>query len=137
MKSSLTLSALAVATALAAAYPAYSADPAATAANRRVIDFGGPVDWAAQDSYWQQQYPSRPYYSTERTYENYQPAYRYGSDIYRKNPGVNYDQLDQAQLRRDWENARGSSTLNWEDANQAARDAYTHLYEHRNQSGTN
>lgn len=131
MKTNITLSLLAIGTAFAATAPAFAVDNNVSAINRRVIDSGGPVDWASQDTYWQKTYPSRPYYTTQRTYENYQPAYRYGGDIYSKNPGVSYDKLDQAQLRRDWDNARGTSTLTWEDANPATRDAYTRLYEHR------
>lgn len=135
MKSSLTLSVLALTTALATTAPAYAADNNVSAGStRRVIDSGGPVDWASQDNYWRKTYPSRPYYSTSRTYNTYEPAYRYGADIYAKNPGVSYDMLDQAQLRRDWEQSRGTSKLSWDDANSATRDAYNRLYENRNKT---
>lgn len=130
MKHLPALSVLALGAALALQTPAYALD-------RRVIDSGGPVDWASQDSYWQQNYPSRPYHTTTKTYEIYQPAYRYGADIYSKNPGVTYDKLDQAQLRRDWQDARGTSQLSWEDANPATRDAYMRLYDAHNAAGTN
>lgn len=122
MKHRSTLSLLALGAALTFHVPAYAVDG-------RVIDSGGPVDWAAQDSYWQQTYPTRPYHTTAKTYDTYQPAYRYGADIYGKNPGVTYDELDQAQLRRDWNDARGASKLSWEDANPATRDAYMRLYD--------
>ena len=128
MKHVPTLSLLALGAALIFQNPAYAAD-------RRVIDSGGPVDWAAQDTYWQKTYPTRPYHTAAKTYETYQPAYRYGADIYAKNPGVTYDKLDQAQLRRDWNDARGTSKLSWEEANPATRDAYMRLYEAHHATG--
>lgn len=85
--------------------------------------------WEAQTAYWREKYPSRPYYNSTRGYEVYEPAYRYGVELYNLNRGRNYGALKQAQLRNGWAQARGDSVLSWNEAQMATRDAYNRLYE--------
>lgn len=90
------------------------------------------TSWKAQNTYWQNQYPSSTYYSSSRNYSTYEPAYRYGVDLYNRNPNTAYDQLNQSELDKGWTSARGNSNLNWNDAQMATRDAYNRMYQNRN-----
>jgi len=38
------------------------------------------VDWGTHDSYWRDNYGARPYTQSDRAYEYYQPAYKYGHE---------------------------------------------------------
>jgi hypothetical protein len=84
------------------------------------------VDPAAEDTYWRDNYSTRPYVTTGSTYDDYGPAYRYGVDAYSRYPERSFDDLD-ADLSRDWSGARGSSRLEWEHAKHASRDAWQRL----------
>ncbi|MDP3229921.1 MAG: hypothetical protein Q8N13_18385 [Acidovorax sp.] len=81
------------------------------------------VDPVAEDSYWRDNYASRPYATAGAHYDNYQPAYRFGMDSYSKYPGRSFDDVE-PELSRDWGAARGPSSLEWENARHASRDAW-------------
>jgi len=83
------------------------------------------VDPVAEDTYWRDNYSSRPY-ASGGSYDEFGPAYRYGVDSYSKYQGRSFDDVD-ADLSRDWGSTRGSSTLDWERARPAARDAWQRL----------
>ena len=91
----------------------------------------GDINWSTQDTYWRSNYTSRPYSNSNRNYTAYQPAYRYGVELYIKNPGKRFEDIDQSQLPAGWDKARGNSNLNWEDAQLATRDAYDRMYNNR------
>lgn len=81
------------------------------------------VDPAAEDLYWRDNYASRPYIASGTVYDDYAPAYRYGTDAYSRYPGRAFDEVE-ADLGRDWRTARGKSSLEWEHAKHATRDAW-------------
>lgn len=83
------------------------------------------ADPVAEDTYWRDNYASRPY-ASGASYDEFGPAYRYGVDSYAKYQGRSFDDVD-ADLSRDWGSTRGSSTLDWERARPAARDAWQRL----------
>jgi hypothetical protein len=98
----------------------------------------GSSGWDAQNSYWRENYRNRPYYNSSRDYNSMQPAYRYGVDMYVRNNGRSFDELDQSELQSGWKQARGNSNLSWEDAKAATRDAYNRMGQSGNGSaGTN
>lgn len=80
-------------------------------------------DPAVEDAYWRDNYSSRPYVSSGQTYDDYAPAYRYGAESYSRYPDRSYDEVE-PELGRDWGNARGKSSLEWEHAKHATRDAW-------------
>ena len=84
------------------------------------------VDHTAEDSYWRDNYTSRPYVQTDRTYDDYAPAYRHGAQAYEKYPDRHFDEVE-PDLQRDWGTARGKSSLEWDHARHASRDAWTRL----------
>lgn len=81
------------------------------------------VDPAAEDTYWRENYTSRPYTQPGATYDDYQPAYRYGLDSYSRYPNRSFEDVE-PELSRDWGTARGRSSLEWENAKHASRDAW-------------
>ena len=84
---------------------------------------GKALNPAAEDTYWRENYTSRPYVASGSTYDDYGPAYRYGVDAYQKYPNRDFDDLD-VDLSRDWNTARGTSSLEWDRAKHASRDAW-------------
>ena len=83
------------------------------------------ADPVEEDTYWRDNYASRPYVSGA-SYDEFGPAYRYGVDSYSKYQGRSFDEVD-ADLSRDWGSTRGKSSLDWERARPAARDAWQRL----------
>ena len=84
------------------------------------------IDPTREDAYWRENYSSRPYVSKGSKYEDYGPAYLYGVDAFSKNPNRKFDDV-QADLGRDWNAARGASSLDWDRARSASRDAWDRL----------
>ena len=83
------------------------------------------IDPTVEDSYWRDNYSSRPYVSGG-TYDDYGPAYRYGVDGYGQYKGRRFDEVE-TELSRDWQRAKGSSTLTWEKAKHATRDSWNRV----------
>jgi hypothetical protein len=92
-------------------------------------NINGDTSWNSQNTYWRNTYSSRPYYSSSRDYSLYEPAYRYGVDLYNRNMCKPYESLSANQLNSGWGQARGTSSLNWNDAQVATRDAYNRMYQ--------
>lgn len=89
-------------------------------------------NWKTESTYWRNQYTNRPYYNSSRDYTTYEPAYRYGVDLYNRNPNLRYEDLNSTQLESGWNQTRGNSSLNWSDAQMAVRDAYNRMHTNRN-----
>jgi hypothetical protein len=81
------------------------------------------ADPDVEDAYWKDNYSSRPYITQGSSYDDYSPAYRYGAESYNKYPDRSYDDVE-PELGRDWSRARGKSSLEWENARHATRDAW-------------
>ncbi len=80
------------------------------------------VDPAAEDVYWRENYTTRPYVSG-RSYDDFGPAYGYGTSAFSRYPGRSFDEIE-PELSRDWHGARGRSSLDWDSARHASRDAW-------------
>ncbi|HEY9906061.1 MAG TPA: hypothetical protein V6D18_00475 [Thermosynechococcaceae cyanobacterium] len=84
------------------------------------------IDPTAEDSYWRENYSSRPYAESGHEYSDYEPAYRTGYEGYSTyySDGVTYDQAE-PNLRRDYEAKHGpNAKVGWDKAKHAARDAW-------------
>jgi hypothetical protein len=79
---------------------------------------------AAEDDYWRTIYADEPYYDRSFGFEDYVPAYRMGFEGRGRFSGQRFEEVA-ASLREDWENQRGVSKLDWEQAMPAARAAWT------------
>jgi hypothetical protein len=81
------------------------------------------ADPVTEESYWRENHATRPYARKDVGFDQYQPAYRAGIESYNRNPGRSFDDVE-PELGRDWNRARGNSSLEWEHARPAARDAW-------------
>lgn len=84
------------------------------------------ADPAIEDSYWRENHSNRPYARKDVGFDHYQPAYRAGVESFNQNPTRSFDDVE-PELGRDWNRARGKSSLEWEHARPAARDAWNRL----------
>ena len=82
-------------------------------------------DPKVEDAYWRKNYSSRPYVKG-RNYDELAPAYRYGGEAAATHHGKPFDSVSQ-DLERGWDKARGTSSLAWHDAKDAARDGWQHV----------
>ncbi|MES2946359.1 MAG: hypothetical protein V4772_26115 [Pseudomonadota bacterium] len=80
------------------------------------------ADPVAEDSYWRDNYSSRPYVNGG-SYDDYGPAYQYGINARTRYPGRSFEEVEN-DLARDWSGSRGKSSLQWEHAKHASRDAW-------------
>ena len=81
------------------------------------------IDPTVEEAYWRETYVNRPYVTKGATFDDYGPAYRYGIDNYARYPGRRFDEVE-PELARDWQRAKGKSSLAWENAKHAARDSW-------------
>jgi hypothetical protein len=81
------------------------------------------IDPNAEESYWRENYSSRPYVTSGTTFNEYRPAYRYGVESYRRYEGRSFEQAE-PELMSDWNRVKGTSSLTWENAKHAARDSW-------------
>ncbi len=87
---------------------------------------GEMIDPTAETAYWRDNYKSRPYVGSDSTFDHYEPAYRYGMDSFGQYRGRDFDEVE-PHLSRDWNSARGTSTLTWDKAKHATRDAWNRV----------
>jgi hypothetical protein len=87
---------------------------------------GEKIDPTVEDTYWANSYTSSPYVPKGSKYETFRPAYRYGWESYPKYHGKKFDDVER-DLASDWDNRKDGSTLTWEKAKPATRDAWGRL----------
>ncbi|HET7203826.1 MAG TPA: hypothetical protein VFI92_10715 [Steroidobacteraceae bacterium] len=104
-----------------------SAETGGTYASTRGMEGEAPrpflVDTNAEELYWRENYSTRPYARDDRSFLEYKPAYRYGADAHARYPGRSFDEAE-GDLRNDWDRFKGTSSLTWDEARHAARDAW-------------
>jgi hypothetical protein len=81
------------------------------------------IDSNAEEAYWRENFSNRPYVTQGAVFSEYRPAYRYGVDGYGRRDGRSFEQAE-PELMRDWDGAKGISSLKWENAKHATRDAW-------------
>jgi phage tail tape-measure protein len=85
------------------------------------------IDPTREDAYWRENYKSRPYVS-DASYDDFGPAYAYGVSSYSMHAGHGHDFGDiESDLGRNWDKVRGTSSLSWERAKNATRDAWNRV----------
>lgn len=84
---------------------------------------GKKADPDVEENYWRENHTSRPYARKDVDFEHYRPAYRTGVESYSRNPGRSFDEVE-PEMRSSWTSTRGRSSLEWEHARPAARDAW-------------
>ncbi len=86
------------------------------------------IDPTVEAAYWEENYSQRDYVDTDVDYEHYEPAYRYGYENRARSDAKDFAAAE-ANLKRDWEKNRGNSSLDWESARPATRDAWNRVNE--------
>lgn len=81
------------------------------------------IDPTVEEAYWRETYSSRPYVTQGATYDDYGPAYMYGVENYPRYAGRSFDEVE-PELARDWQRAKGKSSLTWDNAKHATRDSW-------------
>ena len=87
---------------------------------------GELIDPTLEDTWLREYYGTRTDHPKGVTHEHYRPAYRYGLASYGRHPGRRFADVE-PDLRSGWEQARGTSTMGWDDA----RGAVWHAYERK------
>ena len=89
------------------------------------------IDPTVEAEHWRAEYPRRPYYSENYSYEDFEPAYRAGWEAYDPDATVEWSEREQYARQR-WEGEGGAPTMTWEEARLAAEDAYNRVHRNRN-----
>ena len=84
------------------------------------------IDPTREDAHWRENYADRSYVEPGSSFNEYGPAYGFGVDSFSRYPDRKFDEVE-ADLSRDWDGARGSSTLTWDRARNASRDAWNRV----------
>lgn len=79
-----------------------------------------PTEYTAE---LERTYATKPYYSSAYAWDDYRPAYQYGYQTYPRYQGRRFEDVE-SELSKDWEQAKGTSRLAWQDAKAAVRDGW-------------
>ena len=86
-------------------------------------------DWSADESFWRANYSSRPYASSDRGFEYYRSAYRYGHDAAGRHGSSRWSDVE-AEVRHGWEKFEGRGERAWDQIKDAVRDAWDRVRGH-------
>ena len=81
------------------------------------------VNPTIEDSYWRDNYKTRPYAAGVSSYDSVQPAYKYGWESREKHAGKKFNDAE-VELEKGWDTAKGKSEMAWSDAKHAVKDAW-------------
>lgn len=83
------------------------------------------VNPTEEESYWRQNYKTRPYYKSGREFDEYHPGYRYGWESASRPEfhGRRFEEIEN-DLSSNWNKVRGASKREWNDVRDATRDAF-------------
>lgn len=84
------------------------------------------IDPTREDAYWRDNYSDRPYVANGSSYDDYGPAYGFGVDAVSRYPGRSFDEIE-PEMSRAWGADSGTSSLRWDGARAAARDAWNRV----------
>ncbi len=81
------------------------------------------IDPTVEDAFWRDSYINRSYVRAGSEYRDYQPAYRYGWETASRHPGKMFEDIED-EIEGGWTTTRGDSSLTWNEAKLATRDAW-------------
>lgn len=89
-----------------------------------------------ENEYWRENYKNRPYYTEGSSYDEYEPAYRYGweSAARKEHRNRRFDEIE-GDLQRAWESDPGYSTRPWKEVRDVSRDSYDRAYTQLSDTG--
>lgn len=80
--------------------------------------------YATTDRYYADQFEGVDYRDRDSSYDDYRPAYRYGTQARSRYGNRSWDDDLESELATGWERSRDSSPLSWDKARFAVRDAW-------------
>ncbi|HUF66139.1 MAG TPA: hypothetical protein VMM17_09190 [Gemmatimonadaceae bacterium] len=83
-------------------------------------------EWAVEQTWWRDNYGSRPYVRADQPFDYSSPAYRYGYESGGMHSGRKWEEVE-PELEKGWESARGSSRSTWQEMKDAVKDAWQHI----------
>lgn len=89
--------------------------------------------YEASDRHFSSRFESAPYRQADDSFDDYQPAYRYGTQGRTRYGERDWDDSMENEMRDGWEKAKGTSRLTWERAKAAVRDAFDSHDQYRGQ----
>lgn len=84
------------------------------------------VDPAGERAYWSENFSGRHYVRQGSSFEDYGPAYGFGIAARGRYPGRDFDDVE-SEMSTQWPASRGVSSLSWERARHAVRDAWNRI----------
>ncbi len=84
------------------------------------------VDPTRERAYWSENFSGRDYVEKDSSFDDYGPAYGFGVVARGRYPGRDFDDVE-SEMSSDWGSSRGESSLGWERAKHAARDAWNRI----------
>lgn len=84
------------------------------------------VNPTVEDAYWREHYASSAYVPKGSSYDLYQPAYRYGWESRSRYIGKKFEEVE-PELAKDWKKHPANSTIGWDRASFATRDAWNRI----------
>jgi hypothetical protein len=87
---------------------------------------GEMVDPTVEEGYWRENHPKQKYYSKDRDYDFYAPAYRTGYEGRVKYDGRTFDDVE-SDLQADWERYGGGDMSSWDEVRPASRAAWDRI----------
>lgn len=84
------------------------------------------VNPTRESAYWSENFSTREYVQKGSSFDDYGPAYGLGVNARGRYPGREFDDVE-SELSNDWATSRGTSSLSWERAKHAVRDAWNRL----------
>ena len=84
------------------------------------------IDPTVEERYWRDAYTAEPYYKSEFAFDDYAPAYRLGAEAYGRYGDATFEEFE-SDLANDYQRARGTSRLEWNEARDATKAAWTRV----------
>jgi uncharacterized protein (TIGR02271 family) len=84
------------------------------------------IDPTTEDAYWRENYKTRPYVQSGKTYTDYRPAYEYGWESRKQYPEQSFDEVEPT-LRDRWSSDKTKAGFEWDKAKGAVKDAWDRI----------
>lgn len=83
-------------------------------------------DWEQEQTYWRENWSTRPYVSADRDFEFYSPGYRYGFESAHRNRDKQWADAE-GELRSGWDKYEHRGEGTWEHIKEAVRDGWNRI----------
>ena len=81
------------------------------------------IDRASEESYWRENFRTRPYADETRGFDFYRPVYQYGYESAERIGRRPWEEAE-PDLRRDWDRYEGRGESTWEEIKDSVKDAW-------------